>query len=687
MINAVLIGNPNTGKTTLYNTLTSSFEHVGNWHGVTVEEKTKVYDYKGQSIKLTDLPGVYSLSPLSFEEEVTVDYILKNPDSIFVNICDENALEKNLYLTLALMEYSCPIILAVNRTNKRPLVKVNFSLLRQMLGLNVVLIDAKNKESSRAVNDAILSLSRDLNNGKNIKYNLPYYKKIDFSKVNKYISGDNDKKDFFAIKLLENDEKTQKKLKINVNFDNFEQIIALRFEYIDSIINKTCSKKLRVQGKSKLDNLLLNKYLAFPFFILFLGVVFYLTFFLIGKNMTSYLDIFLSKFFGQPLLNFLSKTFGSESVIFAFFDKAIIGGFGAVLSFLPQVVLLFFFLSLLEDSGYLSRVAFVFDDLLSKVGLSGKSVYTLLMGFGCSTTSVITARTMDDKNSKIKAFLLAPYMSCSAKFPIYAVIGGAFFGANNIFVIIALYLLGLIVAILMSSIFEKTILRSKEQSFILEFPSYRMISLGKSLKILWQNTKTFILRVGSGILAMNVVVFILSNFSFSFKYLPSGSGSMLETCGKILAPVFIPLGFGKWEIASSLTSGVVAKEVILSSLLMFYGQGNFDMLFTNKGAVLSFLVFTLLYCPCLSSIIVLKQEIGRKWTLFGVAVQLISAYLISLLVYTLYLLICRFGLVKICIIVAVFLIVFLAISHLFGIKKRKKCPFMSSCSLCEREEK
>ena len=679
MINAVLVGNPNTGKTTLYNTLTSSHEHVGNWHGVTVEEKAKVYSYNDQKIKLVDLPGIYSLSALSYEEQVSIDYIIQNHEDVFINICDENALEKNLYLTLSLMEYSCHVILVVNRTNKRPLAKVNFSVLEKTLGLKVLVVDARDKESCKRINDEILAVYSDIKEGEKVKYILPYLKQIDVSKIDYALKARKIDDLFFKLKLLENDENIKKKLKINENFDGFERIIELRYKYIDEIISKTSSKKTRIQGKSKADKILLNKYLALPIFLCCMCGVFYLTFFSLGQFLTEKFEFVLCKFFQTPIVNFIAKVFDENSWITGFFDKAIMGGLAAVISFLPQVVLLFFFLSLLEDSGYLSRVAFVFDDILSKVGLSGKSVYTLLMGFGCSTTAVLTARTMDDKNSKIKTSLLSPYMSCSAKFPIYAAIGSVFFGERNIFVIMGLYFLGLIVAIVISSIFERTVLKSQEQSFILEMPSYKMVSAKKILFNLVKNTKEFVLRVGSGILAMNVIVFILGNFSFTFRYLPSGEGTILECFGKVLAPLFVPLGFGKWEIVSALASGVVAKEVVLSSLLIFSGDSGLMSLFSGKGAVLSFLVFTLLYCPCLSTALVLKQEIGRKWTTIGVCVQFIVAYITSMLFYSIAVMIEKFTVLKVTILIVIVISVILAVLYIKRLIRRKKCPMGMRC--------
>lgn len=691
MINVNLVGNPNTGKTTLFNSLTSSHEHVGNWHGVTVEEKSKCYKFKNEEINIVDLPGIYSMTSLSYEEKVACDYILKHKDRLIVNICDASNLQRNLYLTLGLMELGCHIILAVNQIDKRPICKINFSELERLLNLRVVYINADNKKSVEKLNDAILEESKKFNN---TYYNLPYIKKFNFNDINKIVP--NDTITFYKIKILEDDEEIKKKFNIKKSFSQVDKVATERYRYIDEIIKNTCGEKQRIYGASKLDKILLNRYLALPIFICLIAISFYLTFFSLGAWLSDGLTFLLDKFVGQPLIDFLINVFGSDSWIIGLFQNAIIGGVGSILTFLPQVALLFFFLSLLEDSGYLSRVAFVFEDILGKVGLSGKSVYTLLMGFGCSTTAVLTARNMDDKNSKIKTGLLTPYMSCSAKFPIYAVLGGAFFGANNIWVIIGIYFLGVAVAILMSYIFEKTFLPSKKQSFILEFPPYRMMSFKRTFSLLWINVKLFVARVGTLIVAMNVIVWILSNFSFTFQYIVNTGGkSMLESLGKIFAPLFIPLGFNSWGLVSALIAGLVAKEVIVSSIAMFNGNGELSIsalgqslmdsssavYFVSDASVLSYLVFCLLYFPCLATTSVLIKEIGRKWTVIGVLLEFLVAYVVSMLVYF-FALICQiYGVWKIILLVFATMIILFSIRIIYKrIKNKKGCGKCESCS-------
>ena len=436
------------------------------------------------------------------------------------------------------------------------------------------------------------------------------------------------------------------------------------------------------------------KYFAFPCFLLILAGIFYLTFFSLGSLLSDGLSALLS-LISEPILNLIHSSVG-ESFIYYLFADAIFGGVSTMLSFLPQVVLLFFFLSVLEDSGYLSRVAFLFEDILSKVGLSGKSVYTLLMGFGCSTSAIMTARNMDNKNSKIKTALICPYMSCSAKIPIYTVVGGAFFGASNIFVIMALYLLGVVVAILISKILDKTILKSKNQTFILEFPPYRRTSFKRVGKILWKNSKAFLIKVGSIMIAMNVIVFILSSFTFTFQFVRDGEGSILQTIGKFLAPIFVPLGFNNWAIVSALLAGLVAKEVVVSSIAMFNGVDASALrlisesillptsvvYFSSHASVLSFLVFCLLYTPCLASMSMMSEEIGKKWTLIGIGIELISAYIISFIVYNLAFAVEIFGAP---IIFAILSLVIILCATIFVVKfiRHKKCT--KDCLNCRKK--
>ena len=426
-----------------------------------------------------------------------------------------------------------------------------------------------------------------------------------------------------------------------------------------------------------------------------MSLIFYLTFFSLGSFLSDALQNLLS-LVTKPILSFLQAKFAS-SWIYDLFDVAIFGGVATVLSFLPQVVLLFFFLSILEDSGYMSRIAFIFEDILGKIGLSGKSVYTLLMGFGCSTSAIMTCRNMDDKNAKTKTAILCPYMSCSAKIPIYTVIGGAFFGAKNLWCIIGLYFLGVVVALCISKILDAFVLKSKSQSFILEFPPYRVSSLKRIAKLLWKNIKTFLIKVGTVMISMNIIVWILSSFSFKFEYVANAEGaSMLENIGRFLAPIFKPLGFGNWAIVASLLAGLVAKEVVVSSIAMFNGIDasatklisssllleSSVIFFATKASVISFLTFCLLYTPCIASVSMLLQEIGKKWTILSIIIQLLTAYLVSFVIYNVSFAFEIFGFFKVFFVLLAIVFVVAAVLILF--KKLKNRTICAHCESCQK---
>lgn len=681
MNEVLLVGNPNTGKTTLFNKLTKSFEHTGNWHGVTVEEKGKYFRAGDLDFYLVDLPGIYSLSSLSFEEGVSRDYIYAHKDSKIINICDVANLRRNLYLTLGLIECGLDVVVAINSIDKKYKTEVDFSKLSKKLGVDFISINAENGEGLDELKNSLFKKKSSLN--------LQYLNKLPIKRLReKIIDYYPDNTDFYAIKVLEGDEKALENLPEEFKSYAQPQLVAkVRYDYIDEVIGACVKVSEKTYGQSKLDKFFMNKYLAFPLFLIILSGIFFITFFTFGKWMSAGLECLLDAVF-SPIEEWLISLFGKGSWLVAMIIEALFGGVGLVLSFLPQVALLFMCLSILEDSGYLARVAFMFEDIFSKIGLSGKGVYTLLMGFGCSTTAVLTARTMDDRNAKIKTAMLTPYMSCSAKFPIYLVIGGAFFEASNIWIIIGLYLLGVIVSLLLSFIMEKTVLKSREQAFILEFPPYHIPSMKRVMKVLWENVKLFVVRVGSIIISMNVIVWLLSNFSFSFAYVGTSGGSMLESIGRFISPIFIPLGFGNWGASSALIAGLVAKEVVVSSILMFNGglsivDPSSAVYFSNPASVISFLIFCLLYSPCMATIAVLDKEIGKKWTIISIVMQLAIAYLTSLFFYNILLACLNFGVWQTILVLFGVLIVIASILVVFEKVKCKKCS--GDCSRCKRK--
>ena len=690
----LLVGNPNTGKTTLFNALTKSNEHVGNWHGVTVSEKTKQCLIGKERKEIVDLPGLYSLTPLSFEEEVASNFIYES-DCKIINICDINNLKRNLYLTLQLLEVGKEVILFVNTMKKsvsKKLIQQTEEVLNR-LNITYFIGNPNNK------NDIKTFKNKLLNNFNKIELN--YLNKI----LNKEIKNKLNNSTYAVLRAIEGDklffDKYFKELNFEeiFNLNNLENIIKIRQNYIDDLFENNL-KINGVYGASKLDKILLNKYLCLPIFFGVLFLIFYLTFFSVGAFFSDLLRTFIQEIVGESLISLL-KSFVQVQWVIDLFEIGIIGGVGSLIAFLPQVIFLFFFLSIIEDSGYLARIAFMFEDIFAKVGLSGKSVYTLLMGFGCSTTAALTARNMEDKNAKIKTALLTPYMSCSAKLPIYAVIGGAFFLKCNIFIIFGLYILGVVVALLLSLVFEKTSLKSKEQSFILEFPEYRLPSAKRVFLILWDNIKSFLVRVGTLLVSVNVIVWVLQSFSFKFEYVPQtvGAKSILEVLGGVIAPIFTPLGFGSWGVASALLAGLVAKEVVVSTIAMINGVDVYGadiknqtmnsiiavgsaVMFTPASA-LSFMTFCLLYSPCLATLSVFRKEIGKKWTYLSVVIQFAVAYFASFVVYQLSKIFFSLrAFAGLGVVLGILVIVICGLNVYKKIRKKKLCASAGGCKDC-----
>jgi len=714
----ILLGNPNTGKTTLFNTLTKSSEHTGNWHGVTVDSKNKSYVYKNEKFNIVDLPGIYSLTPLSFEEQVAVDYLYSHKNSLVVNIVDINNLYRNMYLTIGLIEAKIPFVLFINETSPsgKNIYNVDSKKLEKVLGTKVVKLNAENHIKIDKLKQVIYEETINNKNNKNKEKLIQNNEKIEnLKKKITFLIKNNQNilnldNNYIALKCLEKDENIIKKINLNAsqkdeiecyqNKIKLEEIAEDRYKNIDEILKKAEVKKQnKVYGKSKLDKFVLNKILCIPIFLIILLIIFYLTFFSVGKFLSGMLSGFTQNVLGKWLIGVV-KSVTSSVIVQDFFSTAIVGGIGSIFSFLPQVVILFLCLGVLEDSGYLSRVAFSLDDIFAKVGLSGKSVYTLLMGFGCSTSACLTARTMENKNSQIKTAMLAPYMSCSAKLPIYAVIGSAFFGASNVFVVLAMYLLGVVVALCLSIFYDKTFLKSGEQTFILEFPPYRVIKPKKLLSLTIDNVKLFLIRIGSLLITVNIIVWILSSFTFTLNYTKlSGEASIMETLGKIIAPIFTPLGFGSWGAASSLIAGLVAKEIIVSSIGMINGitssgedlhinisrslSNTASVIFFTPASAISYMVFCLLYSPCFATIGVLTKEIGKKWTFVSILVQFAIAYMVSLILYNSINIIMSKGVILFLAFAAIFLIVLFSLIKLIS-KKKIGCI---GCSKCKKKYK
>lgn len=704
-----LAGNPNVGKTSLYNRITHSLEHVGNWHGVTVAEVSKKTIYCGHTVNMIDLPGLYSLSVYSPEEGISRDRILENKSDLVVNICEVNNLSRNLYLTLQLLELGVPIVVAVNmmdELHKRGQA-LDCEKLEKALGVPVVAMSAKYRNDVASLMNVCLN---KISAGDSKPIELEYLKKLPLAEVISVI-GENAraagfKPEWAAIKALENDGFVLDKLALDEKqiaalkaFGDMQARVAqVRYEFIDGICEgliypiKSATKKKNKSAKSAsglsgIDRIVLNKYFALPIFFAVMALIFIITFGLVGNFFTWLLELGIDKLLYNPITNGLGKIDCPRWII-GLLGDGIIHGVGGVLVFLPQIVLLFFFLALLEDSGYISRVAFMTDGIFRKIGLSGRSAFTMLMGFGCSATAVLTARGLEDDMMRKKTILLTPFMSCSARLPVYATIASAFFASGKPFIIFGMYILGACVSLSLAAIFEKCIkpLKSGRLSFIMEMPPYRFPTAERVFQIIWNNVKVFLIRVGTTIFALNVIVWVLSNFSFTAGYtVGKDAKSILQIISGWIAPVFKPFGFGNWKAVTSLLSGLVAKEVVISSM---ESLGGVDAIFTGSHASLSaltFMVFTLLYVPCIATLGAIRKEIGIKWMLFSLALQIGIAYAVSLIFYGIGLLyyIHKGIFIGGIIVLAVAVICFAAIMH--GIKNGHKCEYCSgNCVNCTK---
>ena len=662
-----LAGNPNCGKTTLFNALTGSNQYVGNWPGVTVEKKEGTARLGDREITVVDLPGIYSLSPYSMEEIVARDFIIgEGPDAV-IDIVDATNLERNLYLTVQLLELERPLVLALNFMDevKARGDQIDVERLSKELGVPVVPITAKTGEGL----DELLQVAhRQMHLGVTYEPDDLY---DDFTHdihhrmgelIHDYAYAANLPAHWASIKLLEGDGIVAKALNLPADVQNkldaiiaeYEASSALgdretlvadsRYRYIERVVHASVTKGKGSEGPTlteKIDRIVTGKYTALPLFLCAMLVMFVITFGPFGSwlqdGVSALIDLFSSWLEGAL------TAAGAPAVVISLACDGIISGVGGVLSFLPQIALLFFFLSFLEDSGYMSRAAFIMDRLLRRFGLSGKAFIPMLMGFGCSVPAIMGARTMENEKDRRMTILLIPFMSCSAKLPVYGLLSAAFFGPWAGLVVFGLYVIGMVVGILSGILFKHTLFSGEPAPFVLELPPYRFPSIENIATHVWQKVKGFLVKAGTLILAMSIVLWLLQSFDFSLHMVDDAANSMLGTLGALIAPVFAPLGFGFWQAAVALLTGFIAKEMVVSSLSMFYG---FSLTaagtavaaamtgFTPLSAF-SMLVFILLYVPCVAATSTMAKELGSaKWTVFSVCWQIGVAYVVSLLVHT-----------------------------------------------------
>ncbi|MBD3204127.1 ferrous iron transport protein B [Candidatus Woesearchaeota archaeon] len=653
-----LAGNPNVGKSTLFNTLTGTRQHVGNWPGKTVEKKSGRIDYKGKKIDLVDLPGTYSLTAYSEEEIIARNYIVENEPDLVVQILDATNLERNLYLTTQLIELGCNVILAVNfvKEAKKKGIIIDKKKLSELLDVPVVMIEANEMEN---IVDLMHMVNKRLKN-KKIPRKISYGKEIDEhvcdvrEKICEYIPAENP--DWTAIKLLENDDEVIRQNKNRKGFMELwdfvskqrmhlekvfgEDIITIiakaRYGFIEGLTNEVISKQEK-EAKTlseKIDYLATHKYFGIPLFLLFMFITFYVSFFL-AAPLTDGFEFIVG--FLQEQASFLLNSLNASSWIVSLVSEAVIGGVGSVLVFVPNIFVLFFFISFMEDSGYMARAAYVMDRLMHKIGLHGKSFIPMILGFGCNVPAIMATRSLDSKKDRILTILINPFMSCSARLPVYVLFAGAFFPKSQAVVIFLIYLLGIAVAVISGFVFHKILFKGISTPLVMELPPYRMPTLTGLLIHMWERGKSFIRKAGTIIFLIVVVIWFLANIPYGVEY--ASRQSLIGWIGDMISPVFEPLGFGNWQSSVALIFGVVAKEVVIGTFGTVFDVGEQGLsavlqnMFTPLSAA-AFMVFVLLYIPCISTIATIKKETGSwRWTFFVLGYTTIVAWLFSFIVY------------------------------------------------------
>ena len=655
-----LIGNQNCGKTTLFNQLTGANQHVGNFPGVTVDQKVgEIKEHKNCSV--VDLPGIYSLRPYTSEEIVTRDFLINEKPDAIINIVDATNIERNLYLTMQLMELDIPMVLALNMMDE---VRENggsilVNQMEEMLGIPVIPISAAKNEGIDELVQHALHVAK-------------YQEKpqiIDFCDANEdggavhrclhaimHLIEDHAKAAripvrFAAAKLAEGDQLIMDSLNLDQNekemlehivkqmenergLDRAAAIAHMRFDFIEKVCDETVVKPKESKEhlrSMKIDKVLTGKYTAIPCFIGIMGLVFFLTFSVIGAFLQNILDMGITAL-GNIVDHWMTAA-GVNAVLHSLVMDGVFNGVGSVLSFLPVIVTLFFFLSLLEDSGYMARVAFVMDKLLRKIGLSGRSIVPMLVGFGCTVPGVMASRTLPSERDRKMTILLTPFMSCSAKLPIYAFFTAAFFPDHGAIVMIALYFGGIIMGILMALLMRKTLFSGEAVPFVMELPNYRMPGAKNVGHLLWDKAKDFLQRAFTVIFMATLVIWFLQTFNIHLSIVTDSKDSILAMVASVIAPIFKPMWYGDWRISTALITGFMAKESVVSTLSILFGNTAALLGSITSLSAASLLAFCLLYTPCVAAIASIKRELGGKWAIFVVLAQCVIAWLVSFAVY------------------------------------------------------
>ena len=657
-----LAGNQNSGKTTLFNALTGSNQHVGNFPGVTVDQK--MGEIRGvKNCTVVDLPGIYSIRPYTQEEIVTRDFILQNKPDGIINIVDATNIERNLYLTLQLLELRIPMVLALNMMDE---VRANggtidVRLMSEALGIPVVPISAAKGEGvSELVNQMVTAAKRQLRpNVLDFCPDGPVHRCIHSTT---HLIEDHARRvgisaRFCATKLIEGDETLAQRLELGQNerellehsivemetetgFDRNEALADMRYAFIESVVARAVVKchESREHARSlRMDAVLTGRYTALPVFLLVMLLIFYLTFNIIGSTLSNWLSMGIDAL--AALVDRGLTAYAINPVVHSLIIDGVFAGVGSVLSFLPIIVTLFFFLSILEDTGYMARVAFVMDKPLRKIGLSGRSFVPLLIGFGCTVPAIMATRTLASDRDRKMTILLTPYMSCPAKIPIYAVFCAAFFPTHAALIMIGLYVSGIVLSVLVALVLKRTRFRGQPVPFVMELPNYRLPSPKSVCLLLWEKARDFLQRAFTVIFLATIIIWFLQTFDTRLNVVSDSADSLLALIGRCIAPVFQPLGFADWRVATSLISGFTAKEAVVSTLSVLLGTRAAELgtvlpqMFAPLAAV-SFLLFTLLYTPCVAAVATIRRELRSTPATVGVVLlQCLIAWLVAFLVY------------------------------------------------------
>lgn len=660
LLSFALVGNQNCGKTTLFNQLTGSNQHVGNFPGVTVDKKSgRIRSHSNTEI--TDLPGIYSMSPYSSEEIVTRKFILDEKPGGIINIADATNIERNLYLTMQLIELNIPMVLALNMMDE---VRgnggsIDINEMEKMLGIPVVPISASKNEgvdelvdhalhvakyqerpcitdfcdkdgSDGAVHRALHSIMHLIEDHA-IRYEVP----IRFA-ATKIIEGDSEILEMLM--LSDNEKETIEHIITQMEeerqLDRSAAIADMRFSYIRKLVELTVVKPSESKERTRsrrIDKILTGKFTAIPSFILILATVFFLTFNVIGAFLQELLENGI-EILTSTLDTYMTK-WNVNAVIHSLVTDGIFSGVGSVLSFLPIIVTLFFFLSLLEDTGYMARVAFVTDKLLRKIGLSGRSIVPMLIGFGCTVPGIMASRTLPSERDRKMTIILTPFMSCSAKLPIYAFLSSAFFPDYAWLVMTGLYIFGIIAGIITAMLLKKFTFKGKAVPFVMELPNYRMPGIKNVARLLWEKSKDFLQKAFTVIFLATILIWFLQTFDINFRMVSDSQNSMLAALSGMIAPVFSPLGLGDWRISTSLIAGIMAKESVVSTLTVLFGSVDAMLSVIAPASGAALLIFCLLYTPCIAAVAAVKRELGGKWALIIALGQSVIAWIFAFAVY------------------------------------------------------